>query len=82
MTGTTAANVAPDIDLDAEQAIQGWDWLILIVVVGVALLFLTKRLWRRKGGCAGCGRAGACAAQQPAADRSKAGPEEHNRGPS
>ena len=57
----------PAIDLASEMGFAATDYALVAVVILVALAFLTRRIWRRKGtgsvcdSCPGCGSGEACA---------------------
>ncbi|QVL48204.1 MAG: hypothetical protein KFB96_21665 [Thiocapsa sp.] len=64
-----ALDPAPAIDISAEQP-AGWvDLAVVAAVVGVALVYLYRKLWRRGGRCDGCGQ-GACGVER-VADKSR-----------
>ena len=51
----------PDINLAGEMGFAATDYALVAVIILIALAFLTRRMWRRKGttnacdSCAGCG---------------------------
>ncbi len=61
---------APDIS--ADQALSWLDWAVVSVVVAVALWYLYRKLWARRGDCAGCAKGKAGCAVQRATRRAQA----------
>jgi hypothetical protein len=62
-TQLQAPSAAPDISV---QGATGWvDWAVVAAVVAVALWYLYRKLWAKRGECGGCakGKSG-CAVQQ------------------
>jgi hypothetical protein len=64
MASTVAVDPAPAIVISAEQPIGWVDLAVLATVVGVALVYLYVKLWRRGGRCDGCGKGGACGVER------------------
>lgn len=57
----------PDISVDAAS---GWlDWALVAAVVVVALWYLYRSLWAKRGQCGGCAKGkGGCGVQRSARD--------------
>jgi hypothetical protein len=63
-TQTQSPPMAPDISADAAT---GWvDWAVVAAVLAVALWYLYRKLWAKRGGCAGCGKGSECAVRRMA----------------
>jgi ABC-type nickel/cobalt efflux system permease component RcnA len=62
-TETQSQAAVPDIS--AEPTTNWVDWVVVAAVVAVALWYLYRKLWARRGDCSGCakGKSG-CAVQQ------------------
>jgi hypothetical protein len=73
MAAAVAVDPAPAIDISAEQPVGWVDLAVVAAVVGVALVYLYVKLWRRRGRCGGCGNgaSGSCGVDRMA-DRSRA----------
>jgi hypothetical protein len=52
---TTGAPASPPA-ISAEPPVGLMDLGVLVVVIGLAVWYLYRKLWSRRGGCAGCGK--------------------------
>ena len=51
---------SPEIDLAGEMGFAATDYVLIALVILVALAFLTRRMWRRKGVSAACASCPGC----------------------
>jgi hypothetical protein len=63
-TETQPPPATPDISADA--ATNWADWAVVAAVLAVALWYLYRKLWAKRGGCGGCGKGSACAVRRTA----------------
>ncbi|MBK1622945.1 hypothetical protein [Afifella marina] len=54
------AETQPAIDLSREAATGGFEWLAVAAIVLLALVFLKKKLFRRRPACVDCVGRGSC----------------------
>ncbi|WP_128292173.1 hypothetical protein [Afifella aestuarii] len=54
------AETQPAIDLSREAATGGFEWLAVAAIVLLAVVFLKKKLFRRRPSCVDCVGRGSC----------------------